>query len=282
MLKIVTDGSADMPVGWEKEYDIHIVPIPMMVGGQSYLQGVDINFEQFYQLINDHAGIPKTSLPSPNQFMKTYQTVAEPGDTILSLHVSSKLSGTFASALTAARELAGEYQIYPFDSGSGSAMLAFMCREARCMDRSGATIQEIIQRLETIRKNVTIVFTLDSLEFARMSGRVSALTATLTSMFQIKPIIVLRDGMLDMAGKVRTRSRALDRVLEMVKQRLGDQRSNFAIVHAIDPVTARNLMERVCQLFKVKDIIMTDLSISVASNLGPRTIGIAAYPVEEG
>lgn len=281
MLKIVTDGSADMPAGWEELYDVHTLPINIHFGSQQFLQGVNIHLEDFYRMVYEQRMIPKTSLPSPRQIAEFYGNLAQKGETILSIHVASKMSGTFAAAQIAAKEILGTYQIVPFDSGSGSAVLAFMTKEARELDRQGASLQEILNRLEYIRRKVTVIFTLDTLEFARLSGRVSALQATISSMLQIKPIILLRDGLLDMADKVRTRSRSLDRMLEMVGQRMGNQQVNMAVVHAFDPLTGETIMDQVRKMFNIKELIMTELSIAVAANLGPHTIGIVAYPVNE-
>lgn len=162
-------------------------------------------------------------------------------------------------------------------------MLAYLCREARILDKAGATIQDILARLEFIRRKVTIIFTVDTLDFARLSGRVNKLQSSLSSLLKIKPIIALKEnGTLDIADKVRTRSRSIDKVLEMVRERVGDRKVNVAIVHARDLQTADALRVRVKKLLNVKDLITTELSISVAAHLGPKTVGVVAYPVEEG
>ena len=115
MLRIVTDGAADMPAGWEKEYDIQVIPINIQFGEKTYLQGLDLSNEDFYRMVEESGKIPKTSQPSPFQFKEFYQHVARPGDSILSLHVTSKLSGTFKSAVAAAGELADKFNIIPFE-----------------------------------------------------------------------------------------------------------------------------------------------------------------------
>ncbi|MDO9349449.1 MAG: DegV family protein, partial [Anaerolineales bacterium] len=188
MLRIVTDSTADMPASWEKEYDIQIIPINIQFGEKTYLQGVDLSNEDFYRMVEESGKIPKTSQPSPFQFTEFYKRVAKEGATILSIHVTSKLSGTFDSAVAAARELAGKYNVIPFDSASGSMAIGFMCREARLMERAGAAIQKIQERLEKIRSQVSIVLTLDTLDYARMSGRVGTLQAALASVLNVKPI----------------------------------------------------------------------------------------------
>ncbi len=279
MLRIVTDGSVDMPEGWQEEYDIQIVPIPIQFNNRTYLQGVDLSNEAFYRLVRETGVIPKTSLPSPNQFSQVYQKIANLGDTILSIHVSSKMSGTFASAKTAAKELADRYKIIPVDSGSGSAALGFMCRETRLMERAGVPLQDILERLNDIRQNTSIVLTLESLDFARMSGRISAMKAAIASLLSVKPIIVLKDGLLGMAEKVRTRHKSLDRILEIARRYAADNLVDIAVVHCQDPEAGESLLQRVKKMLPCRELIMTELSISVAANLGPGTVGIVVYPI---
>ncbi|HEX2979976.1 MAG TPA: DegV family protein [Anaerolineaceae bacterium] len=281
MIRIATDSSADFPEGWVEAYDINILPINITHNGVSYLQGVNIDNDLFYQLVYEDHTIPKTSLPSPQQIMNFYRRIGEQGDTIFSIHVSSKLSGTVNAVEEAARGLEGEFNVIPVDSLSGSAMMAFMCKEVRLMERAGASIQEILDRLEHIRKTLFIVFTVDNLEFARLSGRVNSLQATLSSVLQIKPMIQLKDGLLYATERVRTRRYSLDRILELVRQRMGNRKINLAVVHARDPETGRSLLERAMNMFNCCDVFLAELSISVAAHLGPRTIGIVAYPVEE-
>jgi fatty acid kinase fatty acid binding subunit len=282
-LKIVTDSSADMPDGWAEQYGINILPINIQFGDKTYRQGIDLTNDQFYEMVEKTQKIPKTSLPTPAQVIEFYQKIAKTGDSILSIHVSSKLSGTLAMVEQAAREVTDRFKVTPFDSGGGSAMLAYLCKEARVLEKAGATLQDIVDRLTFIRRKITIIFTVDSLDFARLSGRVNKFQTSLSSLLKIKPIIALREnGSLDIAEKVRTRGRSIDRILEMVKQKVGDRKINVAVVHARDLPTADLLKSKVAKLFNVKDLITTELSISVAAHLGPRTVGLIAYPVDEG
>jgi DegV family protein with EDD domain len=281
MLKIVMDSAGEIPQEWKSEYDVAVIPINIQFGNHTYQQGIDLSNDDFYHLADSTGVIPKTSQPTPQQFVEFYNRIAQAGDTILSLHVTSKLSGTFNSAILAAQELRNKLNIIPFDSGAGSAAVGFMCKEARQLDRAGATIQAILSRLEIIRQNVNIVITLDSLEYARRSGRVKALQAALAALINIKPIIILIDGMLDMREKVRTRQRAIDRVLEIVQQRVDNHLVNVAVVHSQSLEAARQLMQKVTDTLHVNEAIISDLSIGVAANLGPGTIGIVAYPVME-
>ena len=280
MLHIVMDGVGDMPSEWRDLYNIDVVATPVHFDGKTYHPGVNLDFEGFYRLVDESGVIPKTSQPSPYEFTQRFRQIAKFGDTILAIIISSKLSGTYESAIAAAKELAGELNIITFDTQAGSAAVGMMCREARLMERAGKSMQDILARLDQVRQNLTIVLTLDNLEYARMSGRVKALQASLVSLLNVKPIAELRDGLIVMADKVRTRSRALQRIVEMVYQRVGDQLVNAAVVHARDTETGKTMMEMVKKRLNCKDLIMTDLSLPVAANLGPGTVGVVAYPVK--
>jgi DegV family protein with EDD domain len=281
MLRIVTDGATDMPPGWENEYQINVIPLRVVFGDTSYTQGVDFGFEDFYKQVRQTRLIPKSSLPSPGQVIEFYRRIAQRGDTILSMHISNRLSGTLATIQAAAQELKDEFDIFTFDSAAGSAAVGFMCREARLLERAGQSTEQILHKMEWIRARLTVIFTLDTLDFAYLNGRINAMQNALSSLLKVKPIVILRDGLLEMGDRVRTRQKALDRVLNAVAERIGERRANVAVVHAADPSTAHILCERVRAMLNIKDLIITDLSIPVAANLGPGTIGIVAYPVDE-
>jgi DegV family protein with EDD domain len=279
MLKIVMDSAGEIPEEWRSEFDVEVIPVHIQFENKTYQQGVDLSNDDFYRLADSSGAIPKTSQPTPQQFVEFYKRIAQASDTILSLHVTGKLSGTFNSAVLAAQELKNKLNIIPFDSGSGSAALGFMCKEVRQLDRAGATIQAIVNRLNVIRQNVNVVLTLDTLEYARRSGRVKALPAALATLIKIKPIIILKDGALDMKERVRTRQRAINRVLEIIHQRVDNRLVNVAVVHSQSLEAARQLMQKVKETLRINEAIISDLSIGVAANLGPGTIGIIAYAI---
>jgi DegV family protein with EDD domain len=281
MIHIVTDGSVDMPKDWLEKYHIHVLPLMVRFGEKVYTSGVDIFPENFYNLVQQIGIVPKTSLPSPGQIADFYRSIAKKGEEILSIHLSSKLSGTFSAVQLAAREVEKEFQIITFDSFAGSAALGFMCREARLMVESGYSMHSVIDRLEQIKERLTVIFTLDTLEFARLNGRVTAIQSLFGSLLRIKPIIILKDGLLEMGDKVRTRNASIQHILEMTRKRLGKMPVNIAVVHAGDLKTALDLVEKIKGLFNYRDLVITDLAIPVAANLGPGTIGIIAYPVKE-
>ena len=280
MIHIVTDGTADFPPGWIEKYHIRVVPFRIHFGEDTFVQNVDLDEEGFYHLIAERCIIPKTSQASPEQLEAVYEEIARPGDTVFSIHLGSKLSGTYASAVIAARRLAGKIRVIPFDSAAGAAALAFMCKEARELADRKASPEAIVQRLRAIRESVRVVLTVDNLDYPRMSGRVKAIQALVASLLQLKPIIELIDGELVAKDKVRTRKRALAHVVERMKTEMGGRLADVAIVHARAPRDAAQLAEMARAALNVREMVTTALSTAVTVHLGPQTAGLVAYPVE--
>ncbi len=281
MMRIVTDGAVDLPSGWENEFDIKVIPINVHFGEKTYIQNVDLDFDGFYKMVGDKSNaFPKTSQPSPHQFVEFYKKNFQPGETIFSIHITSKLSGTHASAVAAAEELKGTYNIITFDSLGGSMGTAFMCRTARMMERAGKSMDEIVHYLESIRDKVFIILTLDTLEYARRSGRVGALSASLASVLNLKPIALLKDGLVETVDKVRTRKAALVRTIALGQELVGNKPVHLGVVHARDIESGRSLLEEAKKHFNIKSVELTDLSISLAINFGPGTVGLVLYPAD--
>lgn len=278
--RIVTDGAVDLPAEWYKEYDIQRIPINVHFGEEkTYIQDVELDIDGFYKLIDGkNLPHPKTSQPSPHQFVEYYKKIAQPGDTILSIHITSKLSGTYASSVSAAEELKGTYNVVPVDTLSGSMATAFMCRSARKMERAGKSVEEIVKFIEGVRGKSHVILTLDTLEYAKRSGRVGALSAAMASLLNVKPIAMLKDGIVDMVDRVRTRKVAIERVIELGKQAVGDSPVSLGVVHARDEAACKSLLEEAKKHFNVKETFMADLAISLAINFGPGTVGLVLYP----
>jgi DegV family protein with EDD domain len=278
MLRIVLDSAGDLPEGWQEQFGIDIIPINIIHNGKTYLQGVDMKYEDFYQLVENEGAIPSTSQPTPYQFTEFYRQIAKPGDQILSIHITEKLSGTMASAKIAAQELSDEFEIRPFDSASGTLVMGMMAKEARILDRAGKTIDEIIQRLEEIRNQHRLMFTLDTLKYASLSGRIKHLQAALASLLKVKPIIELRNGTLEMGEKVRSRAKSIELMLKKMEKEFGDKRLIVGVAYARDKKAGTQLMKEVIERFNCAEVIIGEISISLAAHFGPGTLGITAYP----
>lgn len=282
MIRIVTDGAVDLPAEWYGQYDIQRIPINIHFGEEkTFIQDEELGIDEFYKLVDGKSlPHPKTSQPSPHQFVEFYKKIAQPGDTILSVHITSKLSGTYASSVAAAEELKGTYNVVPVDTLCGSMGVAFMCRSAREMERAGRSVDEIVKFIEGVRGNTHVILTLDTLEYARRSGRVGTLSAALASVLNVKPIAMLKDGLVEMVDRVRTRKAAIERVLELARQPFGDKPVHIGVVHARDLASGQLLLSEAKKALNVRESFLTDLSISLAINFGPGTVGIVLYPAE--
>lgn len=278
MIRIIVDGSADMPAGWADTYKFDILPMPIQIGSTTYYQGEDITPDLFYKLVEKKENTPQTAAPSPARIQEFIERVCEVGDTALSINVSGKMSSTVAMVQQAARELKDKIDVVVFDSEAGSAVLALMAREARLRESAGESLEEILDGLKIIRDKVMVILTLDSLEFAHRSGRVGSLQAGVASFLNIKAIVTLKAGIMNVSEKVRTRKRALQRIVSNIQDHFGTEVIKVAIVHSQDPETAELLKEMIDDVMNVAETIFTELSISVAANLGPKTVGVIALP----
>jgi len=278
MIKIIIDGSADMPEGWPEKYQFDILPMPIQIGNKTYYQGQDLDVEKFYELVADENNTPQSAAPSPGHIITFVEQVCTLGDTVLAINVSGKMSSTVSMMKTAAKELKDRLNMLVFDSEAGSAVLAFMAREVRLREKAGESLEEILDALERLREKVMVVLTVDRLEFARRSGRVSALKAVLTSLLKIKPVISLQEGLMSVSDMVRTRKNSLTRLVEKVKERYGSEALKIAIVHAQDLETAETLKRMAEEMLNTTETVLTELSLAVAANLGPKTVGIVALP----
>lgn len=281
MIRIATDSTCDMPPGYFEEYDITVVPINIQFGTETYEDGVTIDRETFVRKIDELGILPTTSQPSAWQFEQHYRTLHEQGATdIISLHVTSKLSGTYQSAVMAKEALEGQVRVHPFDSASGSVTLGFMCMEASRMSRAGKSVAEILARLAAIRERACLVLTLKDLRYAQMSGRTGKLQSSLASLLSIKPIVLLENGLLDVVEQVRTQGKAIDRLLDIVAERVGrSDPVNLAIVHSLAPEAGQELLERAKSLFNCQETFLADLTSSLIVHFGPGTLGLSAYRV---
>jgi DegV family protein with EDD domain len=279
MIKIATDSTHDLPPEILQQHEIAVVPINILFGTESYLDGITIDRTTFYRKIDELGVLPKTSQPSAGQFVEVYDRLAAEGATdIISLHVGAKLSGTVQSAEMAKQMVAGRVRVHPFDSGGGSAGLGFMVLEALRMAEAGRTVADILARLEAIRPKINILLTVRDLRYAQMSGRISRLQASVASLLNINPIIVLRDGLLNVSGKARTQGRAIDHILRLMTERLGTAVPvNLAAVHAEAPEAAQALLDQAKTLFDCRESFVTELAACLAVHFGPGTVGLVGY-----
>lgn len=283
-MRIVMDDVGDIPADLIKKHNIGVVPVNVMFGTEEYLSGIDIDHATFYEKTNQVTAenFPKTSQPTPYQFVEFYKEIMAEGETeILTITVSEKLSGTYASVVGAQKELAGQATIHLFDSQAGSAPMGYMVLEAARMAEADASAEEILARLHQMREEMVVVFTIDSLEYAVKGGRVSSMKSLMASLLNIKPIVHLSDGEILELGKVRTRKRAIREIVDLVRERAGDRPVKLATIHANAPQDAQKLHEIACPQFQVTEEWIVDMAIPVAINLGPGALGLSIIPEKE-
>ncbi len=280
-MRIVMDDAGDIPADVVRELNIKIVPVNITFGTEEFLSGVTMDHAAFYQKVKEVSAhnFPKTSQPTPYQFVQAYESIlAEGEDEILSIVVSEKFSGTYNSAQQAALELQGRGTFHLFDSAGAAAAQGIMTVEAARMARAGASIDAILERLAHMRAGMTALFTIDSLEFAVKGGRVSSMKSIVASLLNIKPILELKDGLIVEAGRVRTRRKALGYIVEGVQQRMGKRPVRVSIAHANARAEAEELLPMAKAALNYTEASITDMAVAVAINVGPGALGIIAVP----
>jgi DegV family protein with EDD domain len=281
-MRLVMDDAGDLPAEYVEKHNVKIMPVNVMFGTDEYLSGVNLDHRAFYEMVKTVGAhnFPKTAQPTPFQFVEAYKEIISQGEReILTITVGEKLSGTYASAVAAAKELDGQATFHLFDSMGGSAAQGFMVMEAAEMIAAGAGIEAIMTRLHEIRDTMVVTFLIDSLEYAVKGGRVSGLRGTMANLLNIKPIMKLEDGAIVEAGKVRTYKKALDYIVDFVYERVGDRPIKLAVIHARTPEGANQLQQLAAERFNVQQEILVDMCIPVAINLGPGALGLAVVPL---
>jgi DegV family protein with EDD domain len=279
MIKIVTDTTANLSEELLARYDIRQVPIAIQFGRETYEEDIDIDRDTFYRKIEEMGIIPTSSQPATGRFTEVYQELIAAGHQVLSIHVTSKHSGTCQSA-TLARSLVQGAQVEVFDSASISLGTAYMVLEAARAAEKGWSLEQILARLRQVRERMYLFLTPSTLKYLQMSGRVGRLQTALASVLQLKPIIKLEDGALAACENVRTRSRALARLIDLLLEAVGPHDPvNVAVVHARALEEGRDLLERLKSVLNCREALFDDLVASLAVHGGPGIVGAFAYRV---
>lgn len=270
-VKVVIDSTADIAPETIKEMGLDMVPLTVLIGDQSYRDGIDITSEEFYQRLPTLSKLPTTSQPSPGLFLKAYEKAVNDGMSVISLHISAKLSGTYANAVVAARNFP-EGRVRVFDTQQVSAGIAFFAQTAVEMSRAGKSIDEIETEMNRIRGLVKIIATVDTLEYLHKGGRIGGLKSFFGSLLSVKPILQLKDGEVQPLEQVRTRGKALQRVAELAKS-MG-KIDRLAVMHAADPASAQELVNLLAPVFPKEKMYISELGPVIGAHAGPRTVGV--------
>lgn len=278
-VRIVTDSSANVPEAYLSRLNIIEVPAVINFGQESYLYKKEMSVEGFYARLSTAERLPTTSQPLPLGFAQAYQRAAAEGaDEILTVTVTSKISGTYNSAIIAAEE--APLPTHVWDSLHVSMAAGWQTIAAAEMAAAGLSAAQIVARLDRIRSRVRMAFTPVNLKYLIASGRAPRLQGTIGDLLNIKPILVTTDGMLEPVARVRTQRKAQEHMVQLMADEIGGAPSRVAVGHCNAREEAEAFAERVRAALNTREFVLFDLGMLAALG-GPGLLGLGASPLEE-
>ena len=275
-IAIVTDTDSSLPAAIAAQYGIHQVPINIHFGEETFQAGVDINDAEAFARIDRDGKLPTTSAPTPGQFTEAYQAAFDAGaESVLCFCVSAAISGTYNAALTA-RDLLPDHDITVVDSRTLSLGQGYMAIAAAEAAQHGASKEEAIAAAESLRERTHVYAALATLKYLAMSGRVGHLTAGMANLLNIKPILTVMDGKLDMLEKVRTQHKAWDRVVELTETSLnGRPIERMGLIHVNAPEKAHEFEALLREhLDCPSDVITAEFTPGLSIHSGTGVVGV--------
>ena len=282
-MQIVTDSGADiyLPPEQRDELDINVVPLVITLDGKSYREGVDIQPNEFYKLLAETESLPTTSQPSAGDFAETYRRLASTDPEILSIHMSSGLSGTFASAQAGA-EMVPEANVTLVDTKTLSAASGWQVIAAAQAMKAGLMKEQILAMMKRISDACDSMFTLKELKYLIHGGRISHMKGLIASILNIKPIIGVEKtyGKYVQLGQARSFIGAIKGLTNlMIKQHTAGSAIRIQVLHSNNEDGAAILCEQVRQLFNCTLMPIGQLSLVLGAHTGPSMVGIAYAPI---
>ena len=280
-LRIATDSTADVPPGLASELQIVVVPCQVFWGEEVYRDGVDLQPQEFYQRLARSADLPKTSQPPMNRFVETYRRLldVEGSEAVISIHVAGNLSGTVNGAWAAAQTLSDPSQIEVIDSGQISLGLGWAVIEAARMAQSGFSREDVSRAVHGMLPRLRAAAMIDTLENLYKGGRISQVTAALGTVLRVKPLIRIERGRVEVTERVRTRSRALKRLVVMVRS--WGPLARVAVLHTGAEELAQELVSMIEDLAPDNQIMIEPAGAALTTHLGIGAVGVCAV-VEPG
>ncbi len=276
-IAIVSDSTAFLPAELVKQYAITIVPLVVIWDEKNFDDGIDIRSLEFYTRLKTSKTMPSTSQVSVGNMHVAFQNLVEQGFDVLGIFISSKLSGTIQSAMQAKAMMgaAGE-KVTLVDSFATSMNMGFIVLAAARALESGANLGDCLAVVEKARENSGIFFAVDTLEFLHRGGRIGGAQRFIGSALNLKPILTLKDGKVEGMERIRTKSKAHDRLIELVAEKVkGKSNVRLSTLHANASEEAKALLERAAQKLNPVETIFTEVSPVIGTHTGPGTIALA-------
>ena len=272
---VVTDSTADLPAELAQEYGITVVPIYVRFGEHVYRDRIDLTPGQFYRQLTSSATVPSTSQPSPEDFSKTYSELAAGSGGIVSIHLSSKISGTYNSALLAKHLLPPKFPVEVIDSRFNSAGLALAVLTAARSAKEGKNLHAITADVSKTLSGIKMFGMFSTVKYLARSGRVNKAIAIAGSILNVKPLLTFRDGEVVRAGFVRTVPQGINRIFKFVESR--QPVSELMIVHSEIPEQADRLKQLASAYVDPHKIIVSELGAALGVHGGPGVLLVAAH-----
>jgi DegV family protein with EDD domain len=274
---IVTDSTANLPEDYVREHNVAVVPLSVIWDGQTYRDGIDMSPEAFYERLATSRTLPTTSQPSAGAFKEVFEEVGNSASRdIVAVHISESLSGTIPSA-RAAIEMLPDLNIQIVDSRSASMGLGFCAMAAVRAAEAGASMPEVVAAAQALVPKMNILLTPATLEFLYRGGRIGGAQHLIGTALDIKPILALVQGRVEPLERVRTRRKALERLADLVAQRVGDRPTHLAVLYTATPDDAAEVRDRLKRRIDCVEDYFFIGPPTIGAHTGPGTVGVIFY-----
>lgn len=276
-IAVMSDSTAYIPEELIDEHTIHIVPLSVVFGDTSYREGVDLTTDEFYQKVKEVEELPKTSQPSIGMITEKLEELAEDYDAVISVHLSSGISGTYQAVISAA-ELVEGIDVYPYDSELSCMGQGFYVLEAAKLAKTGNSPDTIVERLDEIKETVQAYFMADDLSHLQRGGRLNGAQAIVGSLLQVKPVLHFVDKKIVPFEKIRTRKKALNRIMAMLESE-AEQGNELKVVfiHANNASAAAELKAKFDADYPGMDTMISYFGPVIGTHLGEGAVGVCWY-----
>lgn len=274
---VATDSTANIPDDYIDELNIHVIPQVLNWEGDTFLDGIDITTREFYDRLVQAKELPTTSQPSAGQFYEFFGNLAETCEAIIGVFISEHLSGTVDSALTAV-EMMPDFPIEIVDSKSASMGLGFIAMAVARALTEGATFEEAAQLARDLIPVTHAIFVVDTLEYLHKGGRIGGAQRLVGSLLSMKPLLHLEEGRIEPLARIRTKRKAIEKLLDVVATETeGKGKLHASVIHAAAPEDAEKFKAQVIERLEPVELIISQLSPVVGTHTGPGLVGMGYY-----
>lgn len=277
---IVVDSSACVPKSMLKDSGIRVVPHQLIIEGQAYRDGVDMEPGRFYEILQRNQSVPTTSAPKPADFMHVFNQARQEAESILCLTLSNTFSSTYNAAQVSKEMAASSMPDVPVrivDTRAAAGAEGLIALEAARLAREGAEIETIVERVEELIPKVTLMALLDTLYYLARGGRVPKVAAWAGSILGMKPIAEMKLGEARLLEKPRTRNKAVNRLFALMNDQIVEQPIHVNVMHTNALADAKALQDRIAGQFDCAELFISEFTPVMGAHLGPGLLGIAFY-----